>query len=189
MTIRITGFSTGANLSLPGRANLRGLPPPHNRKSLVPRGEETYHARVRRLAKTLLVLSVLVGLVLPSAIGRAHEVACDSPGECSEVFLTDCNDAPPCNECPPPDECPCDHEDLGEEVPPQSHDGDQCPSPSHEHHHHHHQCVCTAANAWLISDSDPLSLHPPLRGRILTATEHLFAPESPVFLLDRPPMA
>ena len=161
----------------------------------MPAQTDPYDGRVRLLAKTLLVLSVLAGLVLPNAIGRAHEVSCDSVGECSEVCLTDCPDSQPCTDCPPPDECPCDHDDLGEEVPQQSHEGEgegeQCPSPSHEHEHHHHhqQCLCTSANAWLISDSDPLSLHPPLRGRLLAPLEPLIAPESPVYLLDRPPMA
>jgi hypothetical protein len=173
--------------------------PLSNVRSMTARHDQSLSRR--RFATSLLVLLAMAGLVLPKAFARAHEVPCDSPDSCTEFLLTDCRNLEPCRACPPPppDFCPCDHEQGGEPSPadqtpanqsPDSGNG-PCPSQGHEHGHghHHHQCVCTAANAWLISDGDSLSLHPPKRGPAVAVREHRFAPDSPVFLLDRPPMA
>ncbi|MFP6856251.1 MAG: hypothetical protein VCA73_03175 [Roseibacillus sp.] len=144
---------------------------------------------MRLLAKTLIVLLVTVSLALPKTMGRGHEVACDASDVCEVLGVGECSDADPCDGCPPPEDCPCDHGGDQDELPLQQ-DGedDRCPAHQH-HHHHHHTCVCSAANAWLISDSNLLSLHPPLQGHVLAPREMLAAPESPVYLLDRPPMA
>ncbi len=157
-------------------------------KSLVPAKIKKYDCRVRLLAKTLLVLSVLAGLMLPNAFGRTHRVSCDAPGECSEMPITYCGDSHPCDDCPPPEEFPCDHENHGEDSQAPCEDDGNRPLNSHQQEHHH-QCVCAATPAWVISDSDPLSLHPPLPGHLLAKRESLPSPESPVYVFDRPPIA
>lgn len=166
---------------------------------LVPVRDQAYPASVRLVANSLLVFLAIVGLVLPKAGARAHEVPCDSPLACSSLAQTSSPDHSPCSGCPPPESCPCDHEHSPEQpqhdhqvpaVPADDHEPpptDECPS-QHQHQHHH-QCLCLAANAWLISDHDALALHPPRLGGVLAVRDHHFRPESPVFLLERPPMA
>lgn len=161
--------------------------------SLVPITNKAYDCNVRLVVKTLFVLLVMGGLTIPRTMAHLHDVDCGSQDSCPGFAEADCEAALSCQGCPPPEEIPCDHEHHDHDGPFLPHqDGNQCPSQPHQdhhHHHHHHQCVCSSANFWLITDSDPFSLHPPQRGRIPLIPESLFAPESPVYLLDRPPMA
>lgn len=161
-----------------------------DRKSLVPSPLQKYGDAVRLVANTLLVLFVAVGLVLPNALGRTHEVACSGGDQCEQMVVTSHQDAEPCQGCPPPDDCPCDHGEDQEEAPLDQEDSksdhnEDCPL--HEHHHHHHQCVCSSASAGLIADASSLSFHPPVFTPALAVGEKFFIPDPPVYLLDRPP--
>ncbi|MDE0827196.1 MAG: hypothetical protein OSA48_10370 [Akkermansiaceae bacterium] len=137
------------------------------------------------LAKSLLLLSVVLGLTLSNALARPLEVPCDSPDSCTELVL-DHSDSHPCDDCPPTPCCPDGHSDSEDST--HHHDDRDCPSPDHKHHHHH-QCACTAASTSMITDSEPFSLHPPLPGDLGPALGFLFAPESTASVLERPPNA
>ena len=132
---------------------------------------------MRLVAKILLVLSVLGGLVLPNQVVSAHEEHCDESGNCGEISIANSGHHPITDPCPPPAECP------GEDQHPHDEDG-SCPS-----QHHHHQCVCSISNVPLVSHSDRFLLLPPVVNGRLNARERLFVPESPVNLPYRPPMA
>gem|GEM_PF-2101338 len=116
-----------------------------------------------------------LGLTLPSAMGRSHEVPCTTPDACGEM-----SSVLPCEDCPP---CPWEH-DGSLPVEKDNH----CPSPEHQHPHHHH-CLCSSASAWLISGSEAFSLHPPVQGLLRSGTEFLFFPETPVSVFERPPIS
>lgn len=139
----------------------------------------------------------MVGLVLPNAMARPHEVPCRGVGNCAELTLVSAEFAQDCDNCPPPEHCPCAHDDHDHDhdsdapapTPGPSHDEQDDPSQPHEHHHHHHHCVCTAANAWVISGTGPLTLHPPRAADSASPRAHVATPDSPVFLLERPPRA
>lgn len=133
----------------------------------------------------LIVALTLAGVLIPKSLLHAHEVACDGSDHCLGAIVVPCDLGTDCHGEPAEPECPCDHSDespLAEEHSPSEQ------GPSHSHEHHHHQCVCSASSPWFISDSETLSLHPPLREARRFSGDLLNQPEDPVFLLDRPPI-
>lgn len=171
----------------------RVFPPPHTPlcggNPLVERNLQKYVVSVHRVANTLLLFCLSVGLLLPNTLARAHEVTCHGDDCVTDLVIDH-------HEVTPPTECPCDHDHdpaPGEDVPldqdgpsPQDqHEKDECPLHGHEHHHHH--CACTAVSTWGVMDESNLALHPPFTAHFLTTGEQMFIPDPPVTLLDRPP--